>query len=67
MRLRQIEGFMCSVLDLMGLDVPDPDHTTLSRRAQTWELPSRRNRPLPDGPLHVLVDGLGARIAFADR
>ncbi|PIO46064.1 hypothetical protein B5P45_04340, partial [Phyllobacterium zundukense] len=37
MRLRQIEGFMSSVLDLMGLDLPVPDHTTLSRRARTWE------------------------------
>jgi hypothetical protein len=67
MRLRQIEGFMSSVLDLMGLDVPVPDHTTLSRRAQTWELPSRRNRPLPDGPLHVLVDSTGLKIYGAGQ
>jgi hypothetical protein len=50
MRLRQTEGFMSSVLDLMGIDVPVPDHTTLSRRTRSWELSSRRNRPLPGGP-----------------
>lgn len=34
MRLRQTEGFVSSVIDLMGLDVRAPDHATLSRRAQ---------------------------------
>ena len=67
MRLRQTEGLLHSLLDLMGLDVPVPDHTTLSRRAQTWELPSRRNRPLPDGPLHVLVDSTGLQIYGAGQ
>jgi Transposase DDE domain len=37
LRLRQSEGLMFSLLDLMGLDLPVPDHTTLSRRAQRWE------------------------------
>jgi hypothetical protein len=36
LRLRQSEGLLSSVLDLMGLDLPVPDHTTLSRRARTW-------------------------------
>lgn len=29
--LRQAEGFLGSILTLMGLDLPCPDHTTLSR------------------------------------
>ena len=33
--LRQTEGFLGSVLRLMGLDLPCPDHTTLSRRNAT--------------------------------
>lgn len=45
----------------MGLKVPVPDHTTLSRRAQKWEPSARRNPPLPDGPLHVLVDSTGLK------
>src|SRR5262245_9738597 len=33
--LRQTEGFLGSVLRLMGLALPCPDHTTLSRRNAT--------------------------------
>jgi len=42
----------------MGLDLPAPDHTTLSRRARTWSPRARRSnrQSVPDGPLHVLVD-----------
>jgi len=32
--LRQAEGFLRSLLDLMGLGLDVPDHTTLSRRCQ---------------------------------
>jgi hypothetical protein len=45
MRLRQTEGLMNSVFDLMGLDIPVPDHTTLSRRAQKWKPPAPAGRP----------------------
>src|SRR5829696_9990611 len=32
--LRQAEGFARSVLGLLGLELPVPDHTTLSRRSR---------------------------------
>ncbi|API57528.1 IS5 family transposase (plasmid) [Rhizobium leguminosarum] len=67
MRLRQTEGLLHSLLDLMGLKVPVPDHTTLSRRAQKWEPSARRNPPLPDGPLHVLVDSTGLKVYGAGQ
>jgi hypothetical protein len=53
LRLRQSEGFLSSVLALMGLDLPAPDPTTPSRRARPWSPPGRRRnrQPLPDGPL----------------
>jgi hypothetical protein len=35
LRLRQTEGLLGSLLQLMGLALAVPDHTTLSRRAQT--------------------------------
>src|SRR3954466_15689181 len=54
--LRQTEGLIGSVLRLLGLDLAVPDHTTLSRRAGTLEVP----RPRPTGgPLHLLVDSTG--------
>src|SRR3954453_16059609 len=40
--LRQTEGLIGSIIGLLGLDLPVPDHTTLSRRAETLELPRPR-------------------------
>src|SRR5690348_10652219 len=57
--LRQTEGLVGSILRLLGLDLTVPDHTTLSRRAATLEVP----RPRPTGgPLHLLVDSTGLRL-----
>ena len=36
--LRQTEGFVSSLVDLMGCDLPVPDHTTLSRRRRTVDV-----------------------------
>jgi hypothetical protein len=67
LRLRQSEGLMTSLLDLMGLDLPVPDHTTLSRRAQRWEPSAKRQRHPEDGPLHVLVDSTGLKVYGAGQ
>src|SRR3954463_6874203 len=37
--LRQTEGLIGSVLHLLGLDLPVPDYSPLSRRAETLEVP----------------------------
>jgi hypothetical protein len=50
----------------MGLDLPLPDHTTLSRRARAW-VPSAERRAAPDGPRHVLVDSTGLKIYGAGQ
>jgi hypothetical protein len=36
--LRQTEGFLRAILNLMGLDLDSPDHTTLSRRGRALRL-----------------------------
>lgn len=63
LRLRQNTGLMLSLLELMDLDLPVPDHTTLSGRAQIWEPSSarqkRRMEVEKNAPLHVLVDSTG--------
>ena len=57
--LRQTEGLIGSILQLLGLDLVVPDHSTLSRRAETLEVP----RPIPrTGPVHLLVDSTGLRL-----
>ncbi len=58
--LRQTEGLIGSILRLLGLDLAvPPDHSTLSRRAETLEVP----RPKAGSePVHLLVDGTGLRL-----
>src|SRR3984885_5436833 len=41
--LRQTEGLIGSVICLLGLDLPVPDHTTLSRRADGLDVPRPRS------------------------
>src|SRR5881409_2861311 len=36
--LRQTEGLIGSIIRLLGLDLATPDHSTLSRRAETLEV-----------------------------
>jgi hypothetical protein len=56
--LRQTEGLIGSVLQLLGLDLAVPDHSTLSRRAETLEVP----RPKAGSePVHLLVDSTGLK------
>ena len=45
--LRQTEGLIGSLMRLLGLDLPIPDHTTLSRRAVTLEVPGRGRAAAP--------------------
>jgi hypothetical protein len=40
--LRQTEGLLGSIVGLLGLALAVPDHSTLSRRAQTLEVPRPR-------------------------
>ncbi len=57
--LRQAEGLIGCILRLLGLDLPVPDHSTLSRRAETLEVPGPR---CGRAPVHLLVDSTGLRL-----
>ena len=61
--LRQTEGLIGSVIGLLGLDLAVPDHSTLSRRAKTLEVPPLRRTGT--GPLHLLVDSTGLTLGGA--
>src|SRR3954452_19322116 len=59
--LRQTEVLIGSILRLLGLDLAVPDHTTLSRRVATLEVP--RPRPAAGGgPVHLLIDSTGLKL-----
>jgi hypothetical protein len=58
--LRQTEGLIGSILQLLDLDLAVPDHSTLSRRAETLKLPKPRSG-LGCGPMHLLVDSTGLK------
>src|SRR5918993_2567566 len=64
--LRQTEGLIGSLIGLLGLDLPVPDHTTLSRRAATLEVPRPRSGNTEAGcdaePVHLLVDSTGLKL-----
>jgi hypothetical protein len=56
--LRQTEGLIGSILQLLALDLAVPDHSTLSRRAATLGVP----RPKAGSePVHLLVDSTGLK------
>jgi len=58
--LRQTEGLLRSIADVLGVDIAIPDNTTLSRRGGGLTiLPMRLDR---SEPLHLLVDSTGLKI-----
>ena len=55
--LRQAEGFLRSILSLMGVALEAPDHTTLSRRSQSLNVDL--HRVAGEKPLHLSVGSAG--------
>jgi hypothetical protein len=59
--LRQTKGFLRSLADLLELELPIPDHTTLSRRLKKLG-DLRFRRSVAEGPIHLLIDSTDLRI-----
>jgi hypothetical protein len=57
--LRQTEGLIGSIIALLGLDLAVPDHTTLSRRAESLDVVRPRSGP---GPVPLVVDSTGLKL-----
>ncbi len=62
--LRQTEGFVGSLMRLMRLELSVPDHTTLSRRGRTVDVPRLPRKA--DGPIHLVIDWAGLKIVGGD-
>jgi IS5 family transposase len=58
--LRQAEGFLRSLLELMDLTLESPDHTTLSRRG--GNLNPKLVPVVSKKPIHLIIDSTGLSI-----
>jgi Transposase DDE domain len=61
--LRQSEGLIGSIMRMLAIDLPVPDHTTLSRRA--CGLPIHNRARIRKGDLHLIVDSTGLKLRGA--
>jgi hypothetical protein len=59
--LRQTEGLIGSIIRLLGVNLPTPDHTTLSRRAEGLDVPPAPESLARAGALHLIVDSTGLK------
>jgi hypothetical protein len=69
--LRQTQGFVASLLQLLGVELPVPDDSTLSRRHASLAVDlcaRKRNRSPDEGsepaeePQHVVIDSTGLKV-----
>jgi hypothetical protein len=65
MPLRQAQGLMMSVFELLEVGLAVPDFSTVSRRSA--KLPSISLGRLPTGPLHVVIDSTGLKVFGAGQ
>ena len=57
---RQTEGMLGSIIDLLGLDLPVPDHTTFSRRSADLGVATALRKA--GGPVNVVIDSTGLKV-----
>jgi Transposase DDE domain len=55
---RQTEGMLGSIMDLLGLELPVPDHTTFSRRSVDLGVATA----LKKANVHVVIDSTGLKV-----
>ena len=61
--LRQTQGFIQSLLELMGLALAVPDYSTLSRRQGALRVGLPKKQPdRPASPMHLVVDSTGLKV-----
>jgi IS5 family transposase len=60
LRLRQSQGFLASLLELLRLDLPTPNYSTICRRSKRLDV-DLDSRPRSE-PLHVVIDSTGLKV-----
>jgi len=56
---RSVEGFVRSLFQMMKIDLPVPDHTTLSKRSKTLKVKLPKQS---EGSLNVVMDSTGLKV-----
>lgn len=56
---RSVEGFVRSLFQMMKIDLPVPDHTTLSKRGKTLKVKLAKKC---EGSLNVVMDSTGLKV-----
>jgi Transposase DDE domain len=56
---RGVEGFVGSIFQMMKINLPVPDHTTLSKRGKTLKVKLPRKT---EGGIHLVLDSTGMKI-----
>lgn len=59
--LRQTEGLMASIFELLKVELKVPDHSTVNRRAMKMKSVSTRCA-VPAGAAHILIDSTGVKV-----
>ncbi|MGR0188934.1 IS5 family transposase [Azospirillum aestuarii] len=62
---RQTEGLLCSIVQILGVELPVPDYTTLARRSA--RLPLAAALVKPTGPMTVVIDSSGLKMVGASE
>jgi Transposase DDE domain len=57
---RQTEGMLTSLMRLLGLDLPVPDHTTFARRSANLTVAKALSTAC--GPVNVVIDATGLKV-----
>ena len=57
---RQTESMLGSIMDLLGLELSVPDHTTFSRRSVDLGVATVLKKA--DGPVHEVIDSTGLKV-----
>lgn len=61
LRLRNLQGFMESLVKIMRLNIGIPDYTTICRRQRTLKKTLYKTTR-PKGPLHMILDSTGLKV-----
>jgi len=62
---RQTEGLLCSIVQILGVELPVPDYTTLARRSARLSLAAALVKPT--GPMTVVIDSSGLKMVGASE